>query len=251
MKSLAWSCTGTPVCRRVAAVNDAEGRTITYTYRDGLLEEVRERGLGLGARYTYRGRDLHAATRADGTIEKMVEYKDASEEERALGLCNSGLMAVRSVDLWPLLARVRNDNAAGEFYLPDIVMLAAGDGRASVVIEVDPGEVEGVNSRAELAAMEAAWQQRRRAEMMAEGVSLIAPETVWFSHDTRIGRDTVIEPNVVFGPGVAIGERVTVKAFSHLEGARIADGAQIGIILPARVAAEASQTRLAIGREEW
>jgi len=175
---------------------------------------------------------------ADGTIEKMVEYKDASEEERALGLCNSGLMAVRSVDLWPLLARVRNDNAAGEFYLPDIVMLAAGDGRASVVIEVDPGEVEGVNSRAELAAMEAAWQQRRRAEMMAEGVSLIAPETVWFSHDTRIGRDTVIEPNVVFGPGVAIGERVTVKAFSHLEGARIADGAQIGPFARLRPGAE-------------
>ena len=177
--------------------------------------------------------------RADGTIEKMVEYKDASEEERAIGLCNSGLMAVRSADLWSLLGRVRNDdNAAGEYYLPDIVMFAAQDGRASVVIEVDPGEVEGVNSRAELGAMEAAWQQRRRAEMMADGVSLIAPETVWFSHDTKVGRDTVVEPNVVFGPGVAIGERVTVKAFSHLEGASVADGAQIGPYARLRPGAE-------------
>ena len=176
--------------------------------------------------------------RADGTIEKMVEYKDASEEERAIGLCNSGLMAVRSGDLWPLLARVRNDNAAGEFYLPDIVMLAAQDGRASVVIEVEPEEVEGVNSRAELAAMEAAWQRHRREQMMTDGVSLIAPETVWFSHDTKIGRDTVIEPNVVFGPGVAIGERVTVKAFSHLEGATVADGAQIGPYARLRPGAE-------------
>jgi bifunctional UDP-N-acetylglucosamine pyrophosphorylase / glucosamine-1-phosphate N-acetyltransferase len=176
--------------------------------------------------------------RADGTIEKMVEYKDALPDERAIDLCNSGLMAVRSADLWPLLARVGNDNVAGEYYLPDIVMLAAGDGRASAVIEVDPEEVEGVNSRAELAAMEAAWQQRRRTEMMAEGVSLIAPETVWFSHDTEIGRDTIVEPNVVFGPGVAIGERVTVKAFSHLEGATVAAGAQVGPYARLRPGAE-------------
>jgi len=165
---------------------------------------------------------------ADGTIEKMVEHKDASEAERAIDLCNSGLMAVRAADLWPLLARVGNDNAAGEYYLPDIVMLAAADGRSSVVIEVDPAEVEGVNSRAELAAAEAAWQQRRRAAAMEAGVSLIAPETVWFAHDTMVGRDTVIEPNVVFGPGVSIGERVTVKGFSHIEGATIAAGAQVG-----------------------
>ena len=127
----------------------------------------------------------------DGTIVKMVEYKDASEEERALDLCNSGLMAVRSGELWPLLARVGNDNAAGEYYLPDIVMIAAADGRDSAVIEVEPAdEVEGINSRAELAAAEAAWQARRRAEAMADGVTLVAPETVWFAHDTEIGRDT-------------------------------------------------------------
>jgi bifunctional UDP-N-acetylglucosamine pyrophosphorylase/glucosamine-1-phosphate N-acetyltransferase len=160
----------------------------------------------------------------DGTILKMVEYKDASEPERMLDLCNSGLMAVRSAELWPLLARVGNDNAAGEYYLPDIVMLAAGEGRASAAVEVTPEEVEGVNSRAELAAMEAAWQVRRRSEMMAAGVSLVAPETVWFAWDTEIGRDTLVEPNVVFGPGVTIGEGARIRAFSHLEGATIAKG---------------------------
>jgi bifunctional UDP-N-acetylglucosamine pyrophosphorylase/glucosamine-1-phosphate N-acetyltransferase len=158
----------------------------------------------------------------------MVEYKDATEEERALDLCNSGLMAARGADLWPWLARVGNDNAAGEYYLPDVVMIAASDGRASAVIEVPAAEVEGINSRAELAAQEAAWQVRRREAMMADGVSLVAPETVWLAWDTKIGRDTSIEPNVVFGPGVTIGEGVRIRAFSHIEGAIIAPGAEIG-----------------------
>src|SRR3569833_62086 len=114
---------------------------------------------------------------ADGTIRKMVEYKDATDAERAVDLCNSGLMAVRSEDLWPLLARVGSDNAAGEYYLPDIVMLAASDGRSSAVVETDPDEVAGINSRAELAQVEAVWQGRRRARAMADGVSLVAPET--------------------------------------------------------------------------
>ncbi|HYI63855.1 MAG TPA: bifunctional UDP-N-acetylglucosamine diphosphorylase/glucosamine-1-phosphate N-acetyltransferase GlmU [Allosphingosinicella sp.] len=174
----------------------------------------------------------------DGTIVKMVEYRDATEAERAVDLCNSGLMAVRSADLWPLLARVGNANQAGEYYLPDIVMLAAADGRASAVIEAAADEVEGINSRAELAAAEGAWQARRRARAMAEGVSLIAPETVWFSHDTRIGRDTIVEPNVVFGPGVAVGEGVHIRAFSHIEGATIAAGAGIGPYARLRPGAE-------------
>jgi bifunctional UDP-N-acetylglucosamine pyrophosphorylase/glucosamine-1-phosphate N-acetyltransferase len=165
---------------------------------------------------------------ADGAIEKMVEYKDASDAERAVDLCNSGMMAVRGADLWPLLERVGNANAAQEYYLPDIVMIAGADGRRSVVLEVDPVECAGVNSRAELAALEAEWQRGRRTEMMDAGVSLVAPETVWFSHDTAIGRDTIVEPNVVFGPRVSIGERVRIKAFSHLEGAVIGDGAEVG-----------------------
>jgi len=161
----------------------------------------------------------------DGIIEKMVEFKDATAAERAVTLCNSGLMAVRSRDLWPLLARVGNANAAGEYYLPDIVGLAALSVR---VIETGAAEVAGVNSRAELATVEAGWQARRRAEMMAAGVTLFAPETVWFAHDTQIAADVTIEPNVWFGPGVTIASGSTIRAFSHVEGAAIGTGVEVG-----------------------
>ncbi|MGJ3646968.1 bifunctional UDP-N-acetylglucosamine diphosphorylase/glucosamine-1-phosphate N-acetyltransferase GlmU [Sphingomonas sp. GlSt437] len=163
-----------------------------------------------------------------GLITKMVEYKDASPEERAVTLCNSGLMAVRAADLFGLLARVTNQNAAGEYYLPDIVMLAAADDRASAVIETSADEVAGVNSRGELAALELVWQQRRRAQAMADGATLIAPETVWFAYDTQIGRDVVIEPNVVFGPGVSVADGAVIHAFSHLDGATVGAGASVG-----------------------
>ncbi len=125
----------------------------------------------------------------DGVIDKMVEFKDASDAERAIDLCNSGLMAVRSADLWPLLARVGNANAASEYYLPDIIGLAD---RPSRIIETVADEVAGVNSRGELAGVEAAWQARRRVAMMAAGVTLIAPDTVWFAHDTTIDCDVTI-----------------------------------------------------------
>lgn len=160
-----------------------------------------------------------------GIIGKMVEYKDASEEERAVTLCNSGLMAVRSTDLFVLLDQIGNNNAAGEYYLPDIVMLPGAD---SAVIETQAWEVAGVNSRIELAGVEAMWQARRRAEAMRDGVTLVAPETVFFSHDTVLGRDVVVEQNVVFGPGVTVADDVTIHAFSHLEGATVARGADIG-----------------------
>jgi bifunctional UDP-N-acetylglucosamine pyrophosphorylase/glucosamine-1-phosphate N-acetyltransferase len=165
---------------------------------------------------------------ADGRIAKMVEFKDATAEERAETLCNSGLMAARARDLFALLARVGNDNAAGEYYLPDIVMLATADGRHAAVIGTDADEVTGVNSRAELAALEARWQAKRRAAAMADGVTLIAPDTVWFAWDTTLGRDVTIEPDVVFGPGVTIGDGVTIHAFSHIAGATVAAGADIG-----------------------
>jgi len=161
-------------------------------------------------------------------IVRMVEHKDATTSERAETLCNSGLMAVRAADLWPLLARVGNANAAGEYYLPDIVMLAAEDGKHSAVIETDPVEVAGVNSRAELAAVESLWQERRRRQAMADGASLQAPDTVWFAWDTRIGRDVTIGANVVFGPGVSIADKVEIHAFSHIAGATIAEGAIVG-----------------------
>ena len=160
-----------------------------------------------------------------GIIEKMVEYKDASEAERAVTLCNSGLMAVRSIDLFVLLDQIGNSNAAGEYYLPDIVMLPGG---ASAVIETEAWEVAGVNSRIELAGVEAQWQARRRVEAMRDGVTLVAPETVFFAHDTVLGRDVVVEPNVVFGPGVTVADDVIIHAFSHLEGACVARGADIG-----------------------
>jgi bifunctional UDP-N-acetylglucosamine pyrophosphorylase/glucosamine-1-phosphate N-acetyltransferase len=164
----------------------------------------------------------------DGIITRMVEYKDASEEERAVNLCNSGLLAVRARDLRLFLPQLRNDNAAGEYYLPDIVMKARANRRSSVVIEVSAQEVAGVNSRVELAAVEASWQAARRIEAMKDGATLLAPDTVFFSYDTQLGRDVVVEQNVVFGPGVRVADGATIHAFSHLEGATVGTGASVG-----------------------
>jgi len=161
-------------------------------------------------------------------IAKMVEYKDATAEERAVRLCNSGMMAVRATDLFRWLDQVGNDNAAGEYYLPDIVNIAAAEGREAVVIEGDPYETAGVNSRAELAHLELEWQRRRREQALDEGATLIDPESVWFAYDTRLGRDVTVEPHVVFGPGVGIADGATIHAFSHIEGALIGAKATIG-----------------------
>ena len=161
-------------------------------------------------------------------IARMVEYRDATEEERAIDLCNSGMMAVRAADLFRWLAKVGNDNAAGEYYLPDIVNIAAAEGREAVVIEGDPYEAAGVNSRAELAHLELEWQRRRREQALEEGATLIDPESVWFAYDTRLGRDVTVEPHVVFGPGVQVGDGATIHAFSHIDGATIGSAARIG-----------------------
>ncbi|ROT95011.1 bifunctional UDP-N-acetylglucosamine diphosphorylase/glucosamine-1-phosphate N-acetyltransferase GlmU [Altererythrobacter sp. FM1] len=163
-----------------------------------------------------------------GTVAKMVEFKDASEEERACNLCNSGMMAVRAADLWALLSRIGNDNAAGEYYLPDIVMTAAADGRKSAYVETDEAEVRGINSRSELAAAEAQWQDFKRTEAMDNGASLRAPETVFFSWDTELGRDVTVEQNVVFAPGVSVADGARIRAFSHLEGATVGEGCEVG-----------------------
>jgi bifunctional UDP-N-acetylglucosamine pyrophosphorylase / glucosamine-1-phosphate N-acetyltransferase len=161
-------------------------------------------------------------------IARMVEYKDATEKERAVRLCNSGMMAVRAADLFRWLDKVGNDNAAGEYYLPDIVNIAAAEGRDAVVIEGDPYEAAGVNSRAELAHLELEWQRRRREQALDEGATLIDPESVWFAYDTKLGRDVTVEPHVVFGPGVQVADGAVIHAFSHIEGATIGVRASIG-----------------------
>ncbi len=165
---------------------------------------------------------------AHGVVTKMVEFKDANADERAIRTCNSGIMAVRSAHLFALLARVTNDNAQQEYYLPDIIKIAALDGHISVAVSTTENEVAGVNSRNDLAAVENMWQQQRRAQAMADGVTLIDPATVWFSFDTKLGRDVIVEPNVFFGPGVTVDDNVVIRAHCHLEGCVIGSGAEIG-----------------------
>ncbi len=168
-------------------------------------------------------------THADMTIEKMVEYKDANEAERATRLCNSGLMAARSADLFDLLERVDNNNAQGEYYLPDIVNVAVADNRTcAAVVAPRPEEVLGINSRKELAAAERQWQDLRREEALESGVTLKAPETVFFSYDTELEADVVVEPNVVFGPGTSVKRGTRIRAFSHLEGASVGEDCEVG-----------------------
>jgi bifunctional UDP-N-acetylglucosamine pyrophosphorylase/glucosamine-1-phosphate N-acetyltransferase len=164
-----------------------------------------------------------------GRISWMVEHKDASEDERRCRLCNSGLMAAPAKVLFGLLTQVGNDNAQGEYYLPDIVNVAIKQGgHAAVITTDDPDEVAGINSRAELASAEARWQHARRLRAMADGATLVAPETVFFAWDTALGRDVTIEPNVVFGPGAAVADGATIHAFSHIEGAEIGEGVSVG-----------------------
>jgi len=157
------------------------------------------------------------------------EEKDASAAERALTLCNSGIMGFRSAKtLLDLLDKIDSDNAKGEFYLTDAVALARGAQLEARMVKSDSEEVLGVNSRAELAEAEALIQKRLRAEAMANGATLVAPETVFLSHDTRIGKDVVIEPHVVIGGRVVIEDGVIIKAFCYIEGARIGAGATVG-----------------------
>ena len=172
------------------------------------------------------------------SLEKIVEYKDASVEERAITFCNSGIKMAKSETMFQLLEQVGNDNAAAEYYLTDIVALAAAEGLTATAVACDEGETLGINTRAELAAAEAAFQSRARAQAMENGTTLIAPETVWFAFGTEIGRDVVVEPNVVFGPGVTVETGATIRAFSHLEGAHVGAGAIVGPYARLRPGAE-------------
>jgi bifunctional UDP-N-acetylglucosamine pyrophosphorylase / glucosamine-1-phosphate N-acetyltransferase len=164
-----------------------------------------------------------------GGLEGIREEKDASDQERALTLCNSGIMAFRSSKtLLGLLGRIGSDNAKREFYLTDAVALARGDRLEARIVLSNSEEVLGVNSRAELAQAEAAMQRRLRAAIMANGATLVAPDTVFLSHDTRVGKDVFIEPHVVIGERVVIEDGATIKAFCHIEGARIGENAEVG-----------------------
>ena len=163
-----------------------------------------------------------------GALEAIVEVRDATPAQQAIGLCNAGIMAIDGARLFALIDRVGNANAKGEYYLTDIVALARGDGLRCTVVEADVTELMGIDSRAGLAAAEAIVQTELRARAMVAGVTLIDPASVWFSHDTVLARDVVVQPNVFFGPGVRVGEGAEIRAFSHLEGATVAAGAQIG-----------------------
>lgn len=164
----------------------------------------------------------------NGELVAIREEKDATEAERAVTWCNSGLMAINGQKALELLSRIGNSNAKGEYYLTDLVEIARSLGGKAVAVDAPESELTGCNNRAELAVLERLWQERRRHELMVSGVTMIAPETVFLSHDTVIGQDALIEPNVVFGPGVTIEGGAVIHAFSHLEGAHVSAGATVG-----------------------
>jgi len=178
-------------------------------------------------------------------LDRIVEFKDATDAERAITLCNSGVIAADNATLFSLIDAVGNDNAAGEYYLTDIVALARARGLNATVVECAEAETLGINSRFELAQAEAVFQNIARMTALDDGVTLTAPETVYFAYDTVIGRDAVVEPNVVFGPGVTVESGATIRAFSHLEGCHVSRGAVVGPYARLRPGAElAENTRV-------
>lgn len=164
----------------------------------------------------------------DGQLVAIREHKDATDEERAIGFCNGGLMAFAGVHLAGLLAAIGNDNAKGEYYLTDAVGIAHERGLDVRAVEAPVEDVIGVNTHAELAEVEAIWQARRRTALMLEGVAMAAPDTVFLSHDTQIAPGAQLEPNIWFGPGVTVGAGARIRAFSHIEGATIGEKAEVG-----------------------
>lgn len=164
----------------------------------------------------------------DGWLERIVEEKDASPEEKRVTLCNSGVLLAPASQLWRLLGQVTNQNAKGEYYLTDVVGLARAAGLRIAVALGEEADVLGVNSRAQLAQAEAAFQAQARAEAMQAGATLMDPNTIYFSFDTALAQDVVVEPNVFFGPGVRVEQGARIRAFSHLEGAAIGPGCEVG-----------------------
>lgn len=175
------------------------------------------------------------------SLERIVEFKDATDEERAIRLCNSGVISVDAALLAELVAGLSNDNASGEYYLTDIIGAARARGLRAEVVTCDEAETLGINTRLELGAAEAAFQARARAQAVEDGVTLTAPGTVIFAQDTVIGRDAVVGPYVVFGPGVTIESGAEIRAFSHLEGCHVSRGADAGPFARLRPGAELAE----------
>ncbi|MCK0101805.1 bifunctional UDP-N-acetylglucosamine diphosphorylase/glucosamine-1-phosphate N-acetyltransferase GlmU [Pseudohalocynthiibacter sp. F2068] len=175
------------------------------------------------------------------TLERIVEYKDATEKERAISLCNGGVVTANAQVLFDLLDAVGNDNASGEYYLTDIVGIARERGLSATAVTCPEAETQGINTRQELAKAETTLQSHMRSDALDNGVTMSAPETVFFSHDTVIGRDATIEPNVFFGPGVTIETGAKIRAFSHLEGCHVARGSIVGPYARLRPGTELSE----------
>jgi len=174
----------------------------------------------------------------NGELVAIREEKDASDKEREITFCNGGLMAIDGRKALNLLRAIGNDNAKSEYYLTDIVGIARSNGGKTVAIEASNRELIGINNRSELAEVEQIWQQQKREDMMKAGVTMIAPETVFLSHDTLIEADVTIEPNVIIGPGVTVQSNAVVKGFCHIEGATVGPGCTVGPFARLRPGAE-------------
>jgi bifunctional UDP-N-acetylglucosamine pyrophosphorylase/glucosamine-1-phosphate N-acetyltransferase len=205
---------------------------LTSETLDRMVAARREAGAPAVLGLAFRPEDPDAYGRvvldAEDRVQAIVEFADANQAERAIPLCNAGILLADGPRLFDLIDRLGNDNAKGEYYLTDIYALARQDGDPAAMAEADAEEVLGINSREELARAEAIVQTRLRVRAMDEGVTLLDPASVWLSSDTRLGRDVVIQPQVFFGPGVTLGDGVEVRSFSHIEGAEVAAGAVIG-----------------------
>jgi len=186
------------------------------------------------------GRYGRLLTEGDSLL-AIRECKDATPEERAITLCNSGVICAEARTLFRLVAQVGNQNASGEYYLTDVVELARAEGLSAGVVICDESETMGINTRAQLAQAEAAFQDRARADALENGVTLTAPETVFFALDTVVGRDAILGPNVLFGPGVTIESGAEIKGFCHLEGCHVSRGADVGPFARLRPGAELAE----------
>lgn len=242
--------TGHAVAQALPALTEANG-DVVILYGDTpfiraetleLMRVARSRHavVVLGFEAANPGRYGRLVTQGD-MLERVVEFKDASQVERNITLCNSGVICADLATLTDLVAAVGNDNSSGEYYLTDIVGIARARGLSAGIVICDEAETLGINTRAELAAAEAAFQTRARSDAFENGVSMTAPETVFFALDTFVGRDAMIGPNVIFGPGVTVETGAEIKGFCHLEGCHISRGATVGPFARLRPGTELSE----------